>query len=695
MPESHFEILDAYCMDCHDSLSEEGEVNLEELSFDLATDIKTAETWQKVLNVINSGEMPPENKDQLSAEEKTAFLDDLSNQIVVARKILSDNGGEITLRRLNRREYAHTIEDLIGVKPDTSTLPDDQASSEYDTQGASLFFSSDQLEQYLKTARSSLKLALTPPKPYENQIRRIEPEEQYNPHYTAFAKDLLSRAQRYYAWREAGGTDDVAKEFGFLDGWQADRQLNSFHQAYPQVGKYLSSPENKKGAAMMVTIKNGMTQINLANLQGFKAGRYKVRVKAAAYDDAPDRFHYLQLNRVFDKSHTVLDIHKVKGSLRNPETFEFEFTHEPGTHFTYQLTKRKHQDRGDKNLWTEYRKKNGYGTPWGVWVDYAEIEGPFPIPADHGILFTQPKDLTDSAYYREVIARFAQRAFRGSEIKPEFLEKLTARFQDQLAQGKKPNEALIDPLSIILSSPSFLYMVESTADESTDQLTQQELAVRLAYFLWSSPPDQELLNLAAQGKLTDPEILAAQTDRLLGHPHADRFLRSFTYQWLEMERLWMFQFDGRQFPNFDNAVRESAGEEIYQTVALSLKEHAPISDLLKTDHIVVNDILAEYYGLAGVKGSHFRKVKVPKNSPRGGLLSTAAVMVMGSDGERSSPVERGVWVLRHPRCGRAARGRTGGRRRTRRSGTATAHVAAPRRSRAAASRARTGPGGRP
>ncbi|MGY8719525.1 MAG: DUF1587 domain-containing protein, partial [Verrucomicrobiia bacterium] len=148
MPESHFEVLNNNCLKCHDSVEEEGGMNLEDISFTMDT-IAAAESWQKVLNAVNSGEMPPKDEDQLSVAEKTDFLGDLSRQLVIARDALSDSGGVITMRRLNRREYENTIESLLGVKIDASDLPDDANPGGFDTNGSALFFSSDQFEQYL------------------------------------------------------------------------------------------------------------------------------------------------------------------------------------------------------------------------------------------------------------------------------------------------------------------------------------------------------------------------------------------------------------------------------------------------------------------------------------------------------------------------------------------------------------------
>lgn len=649
MPEEHFAIFDKYCLECHDSLMEEGEVNLEDISFNLTDDIETAEKWQHILNAINSGDMPPKDEPQMTNGEKTAFLQDLSELMVVARSVLSDSGGVIAMRRLNRREYANTLEDLLGVRPDVSLLPDDQASSEFDTMGASLFFSSDQLEQYLKTAQNTLELALFAKPPKESEIIRIEPEEIYIPLYAELAKKKLDTATRYYSWLAAGGTDDVAKEFGFLDGWQANRQINNFRESYLPLEKWLLAPENKTGAAQMITIKDGFTQIKFPQIRAWQPGKYIIRIRAGAYEEDPERFRYLEFTRRQDQNTTRLGWRKVTAPLRKPEVIEFTVDHEPGVDAAYWVQKRSHMDRGDKNLEADYRKETGYGTPWGVWIDWAEIEGPLPSEpgeASASILSEKQENQSEDDYVKAVLASFAGKAFRGEKPSQEFLDKLFARYSENRKKGQKMKEAVVGPLSIALSSPSFLYMVESASGDNSEALTDHELAVRLSFFLWSSPPDEELLSLAREGKLTDLAVLKQQTNRLLAAPRSDEFVRSFTYQWLEMHRLGMFAFSGRDFPTFDNAARDSAGEEIYRTVSTILHEKLPLQNLLKSDFVVVNDILAGYYDIEGVEGDHWRKIPIPEGSPRGGLLGSAAVAAMGSDGQRSSPVERGAWVLR-------------------------------------------------
>ena len=205
------------------------------------------------------------------------------------------------------------------------------------------------------------------------------------------------------------------------------------------------------------------------------------------------------------------------------------------------------------------------------------------------------------------------------------------------------------PLSIILASPGFLYLSEPNDADDRRQLTDRELAVRLAYFLWSAPPDRELLELAKQQKLSQPETLRQQVDRMIADSRSDEFISGFVHQWLDMERLDFFQFDTRLYRDFDESTRSAAREEVYQSFAHLFRggENGRIRELLKSDTVFINGLLANYYGIDGVTGDEFQKVSLPAGSPRGGLLGMAAIHAMGSDGVVSSPVERGAWVLRH------------------------------------------------
>ena len=226
---------------------------------------------------------------------------------------------------------------------------------------------------------------------------------------------------------------------------------------------------------------------------------------------------------------------------------------------------------------------------------------------------------------------------------------------------------------MILASPRFLFLKEPGQEGTPRALNDLELAVRLSYFLWSSPPDSQLLELAKAKQLRDPAVLRKQVDRLIHDPRAHHFVSGLAHQWLDMERLDFFQFDVGRHREFDESTRAAAREEVYQSILHLLRakgnpkrergtgatsiprsrgglpETVPgsLGNLLKSDYVVVNGLMAAHYGLEGVVGDHYRKVSLPDNSPRGGLIGMAAINAMGSNGIESSPVERGVWVLRH------------------------------------------------
>ena len=209
LSQKHFPLIESYCLDCHDGETQKGKVNLEALPFKVKT-IEQAELWQKVLNAMNAGEMPPENKRQPKNAEKADFLDDLARTMVLARKKLSDSGGKITMRRLNRREYQNTIEALTGVRPKVESLPSDGGSGTFDTVGASQFISSDQFEQYLKLGRIAIdevferqKNLTSPPYAF-----RVEPENTVNVQSVKNMKQMKETYERYLGWK--AGVDKAA-----------------------------------------------------------------------------------------------------------------------------------------------------------------------------------------------------------------------------------------------------------------------------------------------------------------------------------------------------------------------------------------------------------------------------------------------------------------------------------------------------
>ena len=700
LPKKHFALIDSYCLDCHDAETQKGKVNLEALSFKVTT-IKQAEIWQKVLNAMNSGEMPPKKKSQPKNAEKADFLDDLAQTMVLARKKLSDSGGKITMRRLNRREYRNTIEYLTGVNLDVSSLPSDGGTGTFDTVGASQFISSDQFEQYLKLGRIAIdevseRRKLPSSKPF---TFRVEPEKKINPKNEKFIKQVEERQERFERWKK--GVDEAAKttenqaiiakirktnrlidhpnrfytfadrfvgtpnprDFEFIDSAKAAAAAPSRDRSLALHKHYASLPHRDTGTYLKPTHGTGRVIVAPKKMP---AGSYVLRVRVGSVKGAPASRRFIQVghpqrqisSRNWGLEGRAISSHQVTGTIENPETIEIPLEVGSNTPREFAIQEKQPNNGNLKVLWDDHnklKKENGYGHPPAIWVDWIELEGPLPktgtkaglaqILADN---LVGPKK-SESERARTILTEFSLVAFRQVKPAPKFIDQLLALFKTRRTAGELFEVAIRTPLSVILASPGFLYLNEPSDEKQRRTLTDRELAVRLAYFLWSAPPDEQLLALAEKNVLHKPATLHQQVSRLLADPHSGEFVSGFVHQWLHMERLDFFQFDTKLHPAFDESARASARREVYESFAHLLRDPKAgrLGKLLKSDYVMINGLLANYYGIEGVNGDEFRKVKLPAGSPRGGLLGTAAIHAMGSDGIESSPVERGAWVLRY------------------------------------------------
>ena len=700
LPKKHFALIDSYCLDCHDAETQKGKVNLEALSFKVTT-IKQAEIWQKVLNAMNSGEMPPKKKSQPKNAEKADFLDDLAQTMVLARKKLSDSGGKITMRRLNRREYRNTIEYLTGVNLDVSSLPSDGGTGTFDTVGASQFISSDQFEQYLKLGRIAIdevseRRKLPSSKPF---TFRVEPEKTINPKNEKFIKQVEERQERFERWKK--GVDEAAKttenqaiiakirktnrlidhpnrfytfadrfvgtpnprDFEFIDSAKAAAAAPSRDRSLALHKHYASLPHRDTGTYLKPTHGTGRVIVAPKKVS---AGSYVLRVRVGSVKGAPASRRFIQVghpqrqisSRNWGLEGRAISSHQVTGTIENPETIEIPLEVGSNTPREFAIQEKQPNNGNLKVLWDDHnklKKENGYGHPPAIWVDWIELEGPLPktgtkaglaqILADN---LVGPKK-SESERARTILTEFSLVAFRQVKPAPKFIDQLLALFKTRRTAGELFEVAIRTPLSVILASPGFLYLNEPSDEKQRRTLTDRELAVRLAYFLWSAPPDEQLLALAEKNVLHKPATLRQQVSRLLADPHSGEFVSGFVHQWLHMERLDFFQFDTKLHPAFDESARASARREVYESFAHLLRDPKAgrLGKLLKSDYVMINGLLANYYGIEGVNGDEFRKVKLPAGSLRGGLLGTAAIHAMGSDGIESSPVERGAWVLRY------------------------------------------------
>jgi hypothetical protein len=465
------------------------------------------------------------------------------------------------------------------------------------------------------------------------------------------------------SWNRIAGAPSP-ESFGFQteenNADKANGALGENWQKYHEY--YLTRPALDRGAYLGTpTMHPAVMALGFLQLPvpgEWNSGDYVLRVRLAAAPEARPEQKFLEVG-MHPRNGMVRATFAVTGTMEEPQVVEFPFSltrvqDDPGdrTLFIREKGAWDNNEEGGRKR-QEAVKRNGIGPEAVLWIDYLEIERlnrdtvtgapairALGLPLDE----KSPAPVPEEA--KAALARFAKVAFRGTEAPASFIDKLAALHAGQIAAGVKPREALRETLSVVLASPMFLYLAEPSPDAKCRSLTGPELATRLSYFLWGAPPDATLLALGESGELMKPEVLAAQTTRLLDDPRSQDLVRGFVHQWLGMDRLDFFEVNRPKYPRFDDSTRLAAKNEIYETFAHLLRENAPLGDLLKADYVVINRLLADYYGIPGVEGDTFRKVALPAGSPRGGLLGMAAVSFMGGNGDHTSPVERGAWVLR-------------------------------------------------
>jgi hypothetical protein len=439
---------------------------------------------------------------------------------------------------------------------------------------------------------------------------------------------------------------------------KANSALGENWQKYHEY--YLSRPALDRGAYLGTpTMHPAVMALGFLQLPvpgEWTSGNYIFRVRIAAAKEARPDQKFLEMG-MHPRNGMVRATFEITGTMEKPQIVEMPFT------LTSAIT-----DSGDRTLFirekgawdnneeggrkrSEAVKRNGIGPEAVLWIDYMEIERvsdpatSSPALAALGIPLGDTGTVT-TAEVRPAIERFCAAAFRGMEPPASFVDKLAAIYDTKRKDGAKHSAALKETLSVVLASPMYLYLAEPAQEGKRHALTGIELANRLSYFLWSGPPDATLLALGKSGELLKADVLTAQTKRLLEDERSQDFVHGFVHQWLGMDRIDFFQVNRSMYPRFDDSTKLNARTEVFETFAHLLKHNAPLSDLLKADYVVVNHLLADFYGIEGVKGDAFQKVSLPADSPRGGLLGMAAVHFMGGNGERTSPVERGAWVLR-------------------------------------------------
>jgi len=656
--------LTKYCVNCHGPDADEAKLPLHNLTGNLQAG-DDAEIWHEVLNKLNSGKMPPEDETQPPDEELLSVVDWITGELTKAAEAERAKGSGIVLRRLNRAEYRNTIRDLtrlhLGPSFDpTARFTTDTATDGFDNVGSGLLVSDLHIHNYLAAAQQIVDaLVVDPDKPPEQFHWRVKPlyrqGAKYQPtsgdraereKHKAFMDAELKRIQPREAPKELSRFKGRVDKSEFRQGAKTTEDFVVWDLRTRPPVPYVELNDIvmrvSRGAGGCGTSKENAHRLIIRQFL-HDAGRYRVRVRSQAYLprgwDGPSP----QMNFFLHPERTVL--HATTLAPKD-ETHEFELYREDWRTFQKSMQQRSWgieigfpYQAGDK--------KNPIH--WGGHVEWVEIEGPlyeqWP-PAPHRKVFLAPLEGESDAERAERILRhFMTRAFR-RPVDDQEVAAMASMHARAIGEGATFEQAMKGPLVAILSSPHFLYLVEPAAENGKPrQLNDYELAARLSYFLWSSMPDDVLFDLAAKGRLRDKRVLAQQVRRMIEDGRSEALIKNFTGQWLGLRKLSTMQPDPDLFPEFDDLLHASAIQETEKFVAEILHNDLSVLNLLDSDFTMLNERLARHYGIAGVSGNEIRRVSLKPEHNRGGLLTQASILMLGSDVSAHCPstAARSCW----------------------------------------------------
>ena len=400
------------------------------------------------------------------------------------------------------------------------------------------------------------------------------------------------------------------------------------------MAEYQGSTKTPTPAGAAAFIQNSLT----IEHDFTRPGDYVVKLSAAG-DQAGDELPKMQLSIDGQSVKTW----EVSSKTNGPTVFEARIDVTQGKHKIdvaflndFYVAETKYRKQQDRNLYV-----------YSVEVNAPKGFVPEATPSHKKIFGTRPVGMDDAGYAKAILSKFARRAYRRPATTPEL-----ARLMKCVDFAKKEGESFERGIQLgvqaCLSSPNFLFHAEPTATPKAVKSTalgSYELASRLSYFLWSSMPDDELLNLAGKDKLQDPEVLAAQLKRMLKDPKAKALSVNFGGQWLMLRNLAGVAPSRRMFKDFTNELRTAMKTETEMFFDGIVHEDRPVLDFLDSDYTYLNQALAEHYGIQGVSGENFRKVALDGNKQRGGLMGMASILTVTSNPTRTSPVKRGKWVM--------------------------------------------------
>ena len=609
-------LMKEFCLDCHNSDVQEAELDLS--GFESLSAIEGGDgAMRRVLEMVRFGAMPPEDADSPSDVERRALVDSLDRTLFEVSCDLRPRPGKVTVRRLNRSEYNHSIRDLFGIDlHPADVFPSDEVGAGFDNNGDVLSLSPMLLEKYMAAAEQVASRVLVDPAtlPRIDDTRPgdqlyIVGEVKTGSFYGRFlARDAFVWAdfdvpvRGEYRLRVDGGSSLKNSEPTLVAVFDDDGML----LGTGELG-YFGGSGGSENFELRLTLEKG-------------EHRFFIEPIETARDLVPGKTHR--------KTLASLDPRVIEQARR-----EQQQVLKPDRDF----------DESD----------------FPFMIRRVRLEGPTSPP--EGSLPASQKQLLRKVAHQqrdrwvgvaeaatECLQPLMRRAFREpvskQEVKP-YAQLAVAATE----RGESYYQGLQVAISAVLMSPRFLFRVETPADGDEHQpgqdvpLTQHQLATRLSYFLWSSLPDEQLLSDADRGRL-DKKRLADHVRRMIADNKASTLASEFAAQWLGLRNLRQHEVDGDRFAGFDDDLKRAMSRETELVFMHLVRENRPVAELLTADYSYLNERLAKHYGIDGVQGDHFRRVSL-NETPRRGILSHASVLTLTSNPARTSPVKRGKWVL--------------------------------------------------
>ena len=616
--------LEKHCARCHGPEKEKGDVRFDKLSRDFKLGADTHH-WAEAMEQVNSGEMPPkkDKEPKPTQAEIAAFVADLDARLKEGKAARMAARPPVSHYRLSRKEYQNTVYDLLGARYNPAApggLNEDSLWHGFERIGSQLSLSPSHVDRYYRAADTVLERAFPAKAGEPRKVRKTAAEMHYGDMKTA--QEALDRFGIKRPLRQLLFPGRV--ETALSPQWFG--KVGPEHSGLYRLRLKASGIRPPGGQPAHLSIGKSTGEETVASLIEFDINAAEDSPKVYEFDvylDMPATLHFSVVATEGVDRRSGAAFRNVLGSRT------YLFTHSSERQLLNTNAPQMFDDKGNGIFST-------------VLVDWIEWEGPLVTKEEaarrEGVF---PSDDASPEVVARHLRQFAERAWRRS-VRDEELSQYLKTYASERAAGEKTADAYRAALQGVLTSRHFIYLVEGDPTPR-EKITDAELASRLSYLLWSSMPDDKLLDAAKTGALKG-DGLRNQVARLIKDPRSDRFVEDFARQWLQLHRVGMFPPDKKLYPNYDSWLETSLRGEVVEYFRELYAKNLSVDAFIDADWTMANGRLCDFYGLPEPKTEGFQRVALKPEDHRGGLLTMGAVLGLTSDGTRHRPIHRGVWL---------------------------------------------------